>query len=390
MDIQSYRNDTPGCLDHIHFNNAGASLPPQVVIETVKEYLDIEARIGGYEAMVMFQKKTQKVYHSLARMIHAKASEMAILQSATQAWYNAFYSMPIRAGQTVLCSEAEYGSNYMGLLRRKKEVDFNIKVIPSDNQGQIDLEILEKMISADIALIAITHIPTNSGLVNPAEEVGRIAQKNGIPYLLDACQSVGQLPLDISKLGCDFLAATGRKYLRAPRGTGFLYCREEMLSRTDPLQPDNWGGQWTSLQEYTLQAGAIRFENFEKSYALTLGLGAAAEYHLETDEEERYRYIRELADYARKNIPESGSFEIMDIGKEKCGIVTFRSTNGGAKAIQQHLSDHGIASSLTFPAGALIDSQKRGLNDLNRVSFHYYNTKKEIDQFLEVLKNWKY
>jgi len=310
----------------------------------------------------------------------------ALLQSATDAWHAAFNSIPLQDGDSVLCSESEYGSNYLGLLRRQKQINFKIEIIPSDQYGQLDIEALKNNLHERVKIIAITHIPTNGGLVNPAEEIGKIANENNIYFLLDACQSVGQLPIDVQQLGCDFLAATGRKFLRAPRGTGFLYVNSKILGKLDPEKIDNWSAVWTSLNDYKLVPGAKRFENFERNYGLIMGLGAAVRYHLATPEKERYTYIQKLANYARTEINALEPYEIMDLGIHQCGIVTFKSNNETADTLVKHLSKNGIAASVSTPETTFIDAQKRNLTELIRVSFHYYNTIEEIDQLIEVLK----
>lgn len=386
IDINSFCSDTPGIKDHIHFNNAGASLPPKVVTDAVIQYTLEESMIGGYEAMLKYQQATANVYTAIGKMIHAAPSEIALLGSATAAWLGAFQALELKDNDTILCSEAEYASNYLGFLRRQKDVKFNIKIVPSTAQGEIDVTALEAMIDKRVALIAITHIPTNGGLVNPASKVGAIANKYKIPYLLDACQSIGQLPINVKEIGCDFLSATGRKYLRAPRGTGFLYVNHSILEKLNPHQIDNWGAQWTGLNSYNLQAGAKRFETFEKNYGLIMGLGKAVEYHLASDEQERYDYIKALAQNARDQIGQIPGCEVKDIGIEKCGIVTFSASSMTSQNLVKALHENGIATSLSAPHGALIDALKRNLGELVRASFHYYNTEAELARFIEVLR----
>lgn len=387
LNLQQLRQDTPGCLDHIHFNNAGSSLPTKMVMDVVQNFLSDEAIIGGYEAMAKYADKIKQVYQSIAQGINAQPEEIAYLQSATDGWYAAFYSITIKDGDTILCSEAEYGSNFLGLLRRKKEVNFNIEIIPSDEKGQVDVAAMEGMINEKVKLITITHIPTNGGLINPVEAIGKITQAHNIPYLIDACQSVGHLPIDVKKIGCDFLSASGRKYLRAPRGTGFLYVNKNILKKLDPEKIDNWSATWNRLNGYDLEPGAKRFENFERNYALQLGMGAAYDYYNQLDGEACFAHIQELSAYAREQLAGLGSFEVMDIGQVKGGIVTIREPGKDPYQLAKYLSSKKIASSVSAPSGTLIDAKKRGLTELNRISFHYFNTMTEIDHLIAALKN---
>ena len=225
IDVEQVRNDTPTCLELTHFNNAGASLPPDPVFRAVAEHLELERRIGPYEAEQRSQDKINHFYDAFAELLNCRPGEIAYVENATRAWDMAFYSVPFRKGDRILTARAEYVSNYLAYLQMAKRAGVVIDIIPDDETGQLSVSELERMIDERVRLIAVTHVPTHGGLVNPAAAVGRIARKHGILYLLDACQSAGQMPMDVESLGCDMLSGTGRKFLRGPRGTGFLYVR---------------------------------------------------------------------------------------------------------------------------------------------------------------------
>lgn len=228
LNIEQIRNETPGCKYVLHFNNAGAALPPQPVLQAIKDHLDLEATIGGYEAAQCALDKIQKFYETAAHLIHCQPEEIAFLENATRAWDMAFYSFKFNPGDKILTCASEYASNYLAFLHRAKHVGVSIEIIQNDSSGQLDLDALKRKIDRRVKLIAITHIPTQGGLINPAAEVGKIANAHHIPYLLDTTQSIGQLPIDVQEIGCDFLCATGRKFLRGPRGTGFLYAKKKL------------------------------------------------------------------------------------------------------------------------------------------------------------------
>ena len=280
IDIEKVRADTPGCHDLIHFNNAGAALPTRQVLDAQIEYLRRESRMGGYEAKDR-EPRLETTHSSIATLIGAKASEIAITSNATESWELAFGTFEFQEGDRILTAEAEYASNYIQYLRTRRRTGVEIEVIPSDESGQTDPTALEAMIDDRVKLISISHIPTNGGLINPAEKIGDVARAAGIPYLLDACQSLGQIDLDVEKLGCDLLTATGRKYLRAPRGTGVLYARQSFLDSTEPPFLDMRGATWTTPDTYEMHSGARRYENWEFPYAAVLGLGVATDYALE-------------------------------------------------------------------------------------------------------------
>ncbi len=385
LNLSSIRATTPGCNHHIHFNNAGASLPDQSVLDTVNEYLSTESIVGGYELMAERHESLEKVYHSIAKMINASRNEIALFQSATAAWAGAFNALEFSEGDEILCSEVEYGSNYLNLLRKQKSSGINIRVVPSTPKGCLDVDRLEEMMNPNVKLIAITHVPTNGGLVNPAAEIGKIAKKHNCLYLLDACQSVGQMPIDVKVIGCDFLAVTGRKYLRAPRGTGFLFVSENVIDQMDPTILDLYSANWLSDSKYKLEAGARRFELFENNKALQLGLGKAVENYLELGPNQCYERIKMLAQKLRSGLTNISGLECTDIGEEQCGIITFRKEGIPAEEIKTHLFNKGVYTSVSFPSGTLLDSNKRNLDFLVRASLHYYNSEEEINRLLELL-----
>src|SRR4051812_48286725 len=246
LDIQRLRAETPGATSRVHLNNAGAGLMPAAVLDAMIGYLSREAEIGGYEAADEAVASLDGVYDSVARLIGASRDEIALTENATVAWQMAFYALPLRSGDRILTARAEYAANYVALLQVARRTGASIEVIPDDADGVLDPQALERMIDQRVRLIAITWVPTNGGLVNPAAAVGRIARAHGIPYLLDACQAVGQMPVDVTALGCDMLSATGRKFLRGPRGTGFLYVRRALLRQLEPPVIDHFGAPWVT------------------------------------------------------------------------------------------------------------------------------------------------
>jgi len=229
IDLARVRADTPGLSHVLHLNNAGAALPPSVVTEAVIGHLRREAEIGGYEAAEEADGLLERSYDAVAQLLNCHREEVAVVENATRAWDMAFYAFPFRAGDRILTGKAEYASNYISFLQVARRTGAVVEAIEDDEYGQISVAALERAIDKRVKLIALTHVPTNGGLINPAAEVGRVAKAAGIPFLLDACQSAGQLPLDVEGIGCDMLSATGRKFLRGPRGIGFLYVRRDLI-----------------------------------------------------------------------------------------------------------------------------------------------------------------
>ena len=389
INLAKVRADTPGIEHVVHFNNAGAALMPRPVLDALKHHLDREAAIGGYEAEAEANRLIEHSYDAAARLINAGRDEIAIVENATVAWDIAFYGLAqgFRRGDRILTAMAEYASNYIAYLQLHKRSGIVIDVVPNDGFGQLDVGALEAMIDDRVKLISVTHVPTNGGLVNPAAAIGQVARRHGIPYLLDACQSVGQMPIDVAAIGCDMLSATGRKYLRGPRGTGFLYVRRSLMDRIEPPFLDLRAATWTDTDSYQLRPDARRFENWENYVAGKIGLGVAIDYALDLGLAAIYRRISELAAQMRAGLAQCDGVSVTDIGREQCGIVTFRHDRREADDIVAGLSRAGINVSTSGRVSTLLDMQARGLEKIVRAPVHYYNTAQEIDLFLEHLRS---
>ncbi len=394
IDVASVRADTPGCEKVLHLNNAGSSLPASPVLERVKSHLDLEAAMGGYEAEDSITEEYQGIYSSIGKMLGCAASEIALVENATRAWDAAFYALAesFQPGDKILTASNEYVSNYLAFLQVVRQRGVEIVVVPNEPGGEISLTALEAAIrqhGKQVKLIALTHVPTNGGLVQPAVAVGRIARRNHIPYLLDACQSAGQMPLDVEQLGCDMLAATGRKYLRGPRGTGFLYIRQSMLERLEPTPIDMSSAEWSAREQYKLRNDARRFEISAGSVACQLGLGVAVEYAMAVGLGNIAVRVSVLAEQLRNKLNEVPGVTVRDLAgsgsQPRCGIVTFTHEQHSAAAIVASMREQGINVRVTPIASTRIDMEQRRLPAMVRASVHYYNTEEEIARFVEAL-----
>jgi selenocysteine lyase/cysteine desulfurase len=378
IDLDRVRRDTPAALRVIHLNNAGSSLPPEAVVEAQIAHLRREAEIGGYEAAAEADGRREDVYRQIARLLNCGADEIALVENATIAWDMAFYAMSFRPGDRILTAQAEYASNYIAYLQVARKTGAVVEMVPSTPDGEVSVAALERMIDARVKLISVTHVPTNGGLVNPAAEIGRVAKAHGIPYLLDACQSAGQLPLDVEALGCDMLSATGRKYLRGPRGTGFLYVRKAMLDRLEPPFLDLHSADWVAPDRYEMRPDARRFENWENNIAAQLGLGVAIGYALDLGLDAIAARVGTLADDLRARLGAIAGVRVADAGTRRCGIVTFAVAGRPAGEVKAALAERGINVSVSGPSSTLLDAAARKLPDLVRASVHYYNSEAEI------------
>lgn len=385
IDIDRIRAETRGCSEVVHFNNAGSSLMPDPVANAVVEHLELERNIGGYEAMDQNMDRYNRFYQSFAKLLNCSTTEIAYVENATRSWDMAFYSIPFEPGNRIITVKTEYVSNYLSFLQMAKRRQVIIDVVSDDETGQISLQALEDMIDDRVKLIALPQVPSHQGLVNPVIEVGKIANKYNILYLLDACQSIGQMPLDVKEIGCDMLSATGRKFLRGPRGTGVLYVKESFIAKLDPPFIDLKSATWLEKNKYELRQDAKRFETWERHVAGQIGLARAVDYALEIGLDAIWLRVKALGHQLRQRLNALEGVLTHDLGNDLCGIVTFTKEKETAASIKQRLNRSRINTDIARVTSAQLDMGERNLSEVIRASVHYFNTEAEIDQFCNAL-----
>jgi selenocysteine lyase/cysteine desulfurase len=385
---EKWRQDTPGCKTSVHFNNAGAALMPQPVISAIESHIRLESEIGGYEAYEQQSNEVNKFYSAAGKLIGAKPQQIAFTSSATNSFARALSSVPFNTGDKVLIANEDYVSNQLAFLSVKKRFGIELLRAPSLPEGGIDPDAFRKLADKHRPVLAsITHVPTNSGLVQPVGEIGKICRSLDIPFLLDACQSAGQLPLDVEETYCDFLSATMRKFLRGPRGAGFLYVSDRILNKNwYPLFIDMKGAEWTEENEFKMQPDASRFEDWELPYALQMGSAAALDYALQTGIKTIQDRNKILMDYLKKKITGKGWIPL-DRGNETCSILTVHFNGIDPSVLHNKLKSLHINTSVSRNMYARIDFKSKNVDWALRISPHYYNTEQEIDQLTEALEN---
>ena len=378
--MTAWRRDTPGCANRTHLNNAGAALMPQPVIDAISGHLTLESEIGGYEAAASAAPRTVDCYAALAELVGAQPHNIAIRSSATSAYQSALSSFDFARGDVIVTSANDYISNQLMFLSLASRQGVRVVRAAEAREGGVDVESLRALVAKHRPkLVALTWIPTNSGLVQPAADIGAICAEFGVPYLLDACQAAGQLPIDVARLNCDFLAATARKFLRGPRGIGFLYVSDAALARgAHPLLVDMRGAEWTGGDSYRLFDGARRFEEWEFPHALVLGMGAAVRYAIDAGIADIADRAHALAAEARRRLGAIPGVRALDHGTQLSAIATFSLTGHAAPEMVQRLRGRAINTSAHTTADAVIDFARHGETSSLRVSPHYYNTVDEI------------
>jgi cysteine desulfurase / selenocysteine lyase len=390
IDVERARADTPACERVTHLNHAGASLPPRQVLDAQVEWLRAEAESGGYELADQRADDRQRTYDEVAALLGAGNDEIALVENATFAWHQAFWSLPLRPGDRILTCTVEYASSYVSYLQAQRRRGVAVEVIPDDEHGQVSIDALAGLLDdgdaggdsgrGPIGLVAVTHVPTNGGVVNPVEDVGRLCRAAGVPFLLDACQSVGQMPVDVEAVGCDFLTATGRKFLRAPRGTGFLYARRSRFETLDPAFVDLLGAEWVAPDRYELRPDARRFENWESNLAAIAGLREAVAYARSWGLDAIAGRVGHLAEALRARLADVSGVAVHDLGTRRSGIVTFTKDGHPASEVKQALAHQGINVSVSEPSSTRLDADRRHLPPLVRASVHYLTTEAELDR----------
>ncbi len=388
MNIPHLRADTPGTAERIHLNNAGAALMPLPVVDAVRKYLDLESRIGGYEAYHARQQAIEGVYQSLANLLGARSRNIALTENATVSIAQALSCIPFRKGEVILTTRNDYASSQIQFLSLQKRFGVRIIRAPDRAAGGVDVAAMAELITKyRPKLVSVTHIPTNSGLIQDVHTIGAVCKSEQVLYLVDACQSIGQIPIDVHSLQCDFLAASARKFLRGPRGAGFLYISDRVLdSGYEPMFLDMRGADWVEEEAYRPVLDARRFENWEFSWALVLGMGEAADYAMNVGIEAIWSRTSALSATLREALQKMGRLRVLDRGAELSGIISVSVEGWDPANLVAAFRRQGINTSAQVRTSAVIDYDQKGVKASWRISPHYYNTEEELDRFIDALK----
>src|SRR5580700_2658694 len=387
--LTRWREDTPGCANCVHFNNAGAGLMPRSVFETITAHLNCESWIGSYKSSDEAEGAVRAAYSNIAELLGAQPHNIAVVENATVAFFQALSAFDFRPGDVIVTTRNDYISNQLAYLSLAKRQGIEVRRAENLPSGEVDPQSVRELLrDPRVKLLAVTWVPTNSGLMQPVEALGEVAEAAAVPYLVDACQAVGQIPINLSRLRCDFLSATARKFLRGPRGIGFLYVSDRALQRGDyPLYIDMRGANWVTTDGFELAPDARRFENWEFAYALLLGLGEASRYALSVGIHRGGGRARELAATVRTRLSALPGYRLLDRGKDLAAIVTVAVLGWDTIALVDALRGRGINTSASLGAYAIIDMAEKSASSALRISPHYYNTESELDTLIEALKS---
>jgi len=387
--LAQWREETPGCANRVHLNNASAGLMPKPVVDAVVAHLSREANFGGYESSDDAAAAVSEAYASVAKLLGARPDNVAIVENSTVAFFQALAAFDFKPGDVIVTTRNDYISNQLAYLSLARRGGIEVRRAADLATGGVDPQSVRELLrDPHVRLLAVTWVPTNSGLMQPVEALGEIAESAGVPYLIDACQAVGEISVDVARLRCDFLSATGRKFLRGPRGIGFLYVSDRALRRGDhPLYIDMRGAYWKTADTFQLAEDASRFENWEFAYSLVLGLGEAARYAGSIGVERGGRRARDLAATLRSKLSALPGFRVLDRGRELAAIVTVEVPGWHAADLVKLLRGKNINTSATTREYAVIDMDEKHAVSALRISPHYYNTEAELDLLVDALNS---
>ena len=385
IDINAARAETPTCANQVFLDSAGSSLPPTPVLDTVLSHLIRETEVGGYRAQDERSDDLERGYHVFAELLDCEPEDIAFTDSATRSWLTLLDSVPLAAGDRVLIGEAEYAANAVALLRLAEHTGVGVEVVPSDESGRFSVPALRDMLDRRVRLVSIAHVPTNSGVINPVREAAEAAHTFGALVLLDACQSVGQIPVRLRELGVDLASGTGRKWLRGPRGTGFLAVRRSVAHRLYPRLIDHSGASWDAADRYTLRTDARVHELWECGVAQRLGLIVAAEYAMKMGIDEIGEQVTALAELARAGLSGLPGVTVQETGSPLAGIVTFTVDGMDPMRVRDELADHDVTVSVSPVETARLDMEGRGLDAVVRASPHYFVSPAQVETFVSAV-----
>ncbi|MFI6731324.1 aminotransferase class V-fold PLP-dependent enzyme [Nonomuraea sp. NPDC050451] len=381
--LQTLRDDTPGCASVVHFNNAGCGLLAGPVLEAMLAHLRLEAAIGGYEAAAARQAEVRDFYAATAGLINCSPDNIAFAGSATDAYTRALSAIPFERGDVILTTRNDFISNQIAFLSLRKRFGAEIVHAPDHADGSgVDVEAMAALMrSRRPRLVAVTHVPTNSGLVQPVAEIGRHCRELELLYLVDACQTVGQYEIDVEEIGCDLLTATCRKFLRGPRGSGFLYVSDRVLrAGYEPLFIDMYGARWVAPERYRPVETAARFEDWEFPYSAVIGSAVATRYALQVGVHRIAERTPALGAHLRDRLAAVPGVRLLDRGPRPAALVTFQIEGWQPQPFKEAMDARGINSALSFREFAQYDFGDKDVEWALRLSPHYYNTEEEVDR----------
>ncbi len=387
VDVDHERRATSGSSKGHHFNAAGSALPAAATVHAVTAHLAREEELGGYEAAAQMREQVDEVYRSAARLIGAQEEEIALFDSATTGLRVFIDALRIAPGQRIIASRSTYVSHALHLLTIARERGVPLVIAPVDQNRCVDLGALEDLLADGVpSLVTVAHIPTSSGLVEPAAAIGALVARYGGTFVLDATQSIGHLVSDVDDLGCDILVTTGRKFLRGPRGTGFAYVRGSRIAELLPTAPDVRGATWSTPLDWELTPGARRFESWEASVASRLGLGAAIDAAIGRGAQATQDWLLWRGQQLRSALAELPDVRVVDPEGAQSAIVTFVVADQPSADVATALARRSVRVVSVPQSHGQWDLGDRAIPNVVRASPHVYNDDNDLEVLIDAVR----
>lgn len=377
--IKEARTQTPTATSGTHLAAAGSSLPSSRTLEAVRSYIDLEASIGGYDAADAVMDLVQTTRVQLETLINAPSGSVALTSSDTVGFAKSMWGLAL-GGQfpknsAFLVDHYLYASHKYVICEVAKFCEANVLISPT---RQLEADWVQSQLSrGNVRAVLCTHVASHRGYVTPLSSIGQLCRESESLHIVDGCQSFGQIPIDVEASSIDIFTATGRKWLRAPRGTGFVFARPDLISL---MRPPYQEGRLELAPE-----NPQRLENFEVSWAARVGMHFALN-DLHTYTQERVsRQIIAMTDYLQHRLRELKNLDVQEAPDQpKCGITTFLHSSVGSEELKAQAAAIGVRFTVAPPDSAPLDSDV--LRAPVRVSPHIYNNTDDIDALIEFIE----
>jgi len=376
----------------VYLDNAATSQKPRAVIDALVRYYERDnanVHRGIHELSNRSTNAFEAARERTRKFLNARSTEEIIFTRGTteginlvaNAWGNAF----VKAGDVILLTEMEHHSNIVPWQMLAERTGAKLRYIPiTGDEGLLDLDKLDSLLTPEVKLFAMVHISNALGTLNPVADLCARARRLGITTLVDGAQSAGHMMVDVQAIGCDFYAFSGHK-ICGPTGIGVLYGRKEVLEQTPPW---HGGGEMISTVDYfksTWNTLPHKFEAGTPDISGPIGLHAALDYLDAVGRENIFRHDLELATYAYQRLSELKGVRLFGPKTERGGLVSFLLDDVHAHDVVTIADRYGVAlrggHHCTQPL-----MKKLGVPSTARASFYFYNTKAEVDRFIEVVK----
>ncbi len=383
----------------VYFDNAATSQKPIQVIEAVREFYE-KHNANVHRAIHTISQEATELYEraheEAAKFINARnMEEIIFVRGATEAINLIAYSYGLRnlgPGDEVLVSLMEHHSNIVPWEITSKIKGFKVRYIDVKSDGTLDYKSLEQTISEKTKIVSITHVSNVTGVINDIKRVAKIAHEHGALLVVDGAQSVPHMPVDVKDLDVDFLVFSGHKML-APTGIGVLYGKIDLLKEMEPFQG---GGEMIREVSFNPTMGRCniswndlpwKFEAGTPDIGGGIGLMVAVRYLRGLGMDNVYRHECDLTGYALKRMQELRKIKIYGPLESagKCGIIPFNMEGFDSHDVALFLDSYGIMIRSGYHCAQPLH-QRLNIPSSARVSFYIYNTRDEIDRFIEVLK----